>query len=290
MNIEDYKGKNIRDRQPTETLKKLWDIKWEMMRLNFGDNVDFERMNDDILYCRETEDYLYNSPPPAPRYERGTRPILEKVVDEVTKGLETDRERALALLVYCEDLKWKSGNRDYFYGGTEEELLKKGEKYCERLARLMVALCEVANIPARTIHHFVGGHETTEVYIESGWAYMDPRHALFCVDENDKILSVKEILENRDVIFNQPKWVVDMANKEYPYEKRQKMNAYCFFCPGERQLFAEYHLGDADRYHFEWMPSTEAFAVPERDNYYREEYAPIRRKVLAEIGATYTDF
>ena len=39
-----------------------------------------------------------------------------------------------------------------------------------------------------------------------------------------------------------------------------------------------------------WMPSTEAFAVPERDNYYREVYAPLRKKALAEIGATYTEF
>jgi hypothetical protein len=38
------------------------------------------------------------------------------------------------------------------------------------------------------------------------------------------------------------------------------------------------------------MPSTEAFAVPERDNYYNEAYAPLRKKALAEIGATYTDF
>ena len=290
MNIEDYKGKNIIDRLGSETLKTLFLAGQRNMELSFGDNVDTQRFQDEILYCGETHGYLYNSPPPAPRYERGTRPILEQVVEEVTRGLATNREKALALMVYTKDLKKKSGNRDYFYGGTEEELIKKGEKYCERLARLMVALCEIANIPARTIHHVVGGHMTTEVYIESGWAYMDARHALLYVDENDKILSVREILDNRDIIFSQPKWVYDIASKEFPFEKRQKMNAYCFFCPGEIQLYAEYHLGDADRYNFEWMPSTEAFAVPERDNHYKNVYAPLRRKALGEIGATYTDF
>ena len=290
MNIEDYKGKNIIDRMPTETLRKLLEIQRVIGRLSFGDNVDFEREEDEILYCPETEDYLYNSAPPTPRYERGTRPILEKVVEETTRGLSTDRERALALLVYCKDLKKRSGNRDYFYGGTEEELIKKGEKYCERLARLMVALCEIADIPARTVRHVVGGHETTEVFIEGGWAYMDPRHALLYVDANDKILSVRELLANTDVIFDQPQWVRDIASTEFPFEKRQKMNAYCFFCRGELQFFAEYHLGDADRYHFEWMPSAEAFTVPERDNYYRDVYAPLRKIALAEIGATFTDF
>ena len=290
MKVEDYKGKNIKDRLTSETLKSLFEALWQGQFNNFGDNVDYQRMHDEILYCDATHDYFYNSPPPAPRYERGTRPVLEKIVDEVTKGLTTNREKALALLVYVRDVKIKSGNRDYFYGGTEEELIKKGEKYCERLARLMVALCEIANIPARTIHHVVGGHMTTEVYIESGWAYMDARHALLYVDENDKILSVREILDNRDIIFSQPKWVYDIASKEFPFEKRQKMNAYCFFCPGEIQLYAEYHLGDADRYNFEWMPSTEAFAVPERDNHYKNVYAPLRRKALGEIGATYTDF
>lgn len=290
MNIENYKGKNIIDRLNSELLQELFRVKWENMHKNFGDNVDYERMYDEILYCPETHDYLYNSPPPTPRYERGSRPVLENIVDGVIAECTTAREKALALLVYVRDVKKRSGNRDYFYGGTEEELIKKGEKYCERLARLFVALLEIANIPARTVHHFVGGHETTEVYIESGWAYMDPRHALLYVDGCDRILSVKEIIDNTDVMFNQPSWVVDIASKEFPFEKRQKMNAYCFLCSGEIQLYAEYHLSDADRYHFEWMPSSEAFSVPERDDYYRSVYAPLRRAALKEIGATYTDF
>lgn len=290
MNIEDYKGRNIIDRQESDLIKKLFEAGWENMHRSFGDNVEYERMHDEILYCEETHDYLYNSPPPTPRYERGTRPVLEKIVDEVIAGCTTAREKSLALLVYVRDVKKRSGNRDYFYGGTEEELIKKGEKYCERLARLFVALCEIANIPARTVHHVIGGHETSEVYIESGWAFMDPRHALLYVDENDKILSVKELVDNPDKIFDQPQWVEDIASHEFPFKKRQLMNAYCFFCPGERQLYAEYHLSDAPRYHFEWMPSTEAFAVPERDDYYRDVYAPLRRKALEEIGATYTDF
>lgn len=290
MNIEDYKGKNIIHRVKSDTLKKLWEVKWELMYRNFGNNVDYQRMHDEILYCPETRDYLYSSPPPAPRYERGTRPILEQVVEQVTSGLSTDREKALALMVYTKDLKIKSGNRDYFYGGTEEELIKKGEKYCERLARLLVALCEVAGIPARTVHHFIGGHETTEVYIESGWAYMDARHALVYVDKTDKLLSVREILDNREIIFDQPKWVRDIASAEFPFEKRQKMNCYCFFCEGEVQLFGEYHLSDAPRYNFEWLPSAEAFYVPERDDYYKNAYAPLRRISLKEAGATFTDF
>ena len=290
MNIENYKGKNIIDRLESDTLKELFRVLWEGQLLTFGDNVDFQRMHDEILYCDATHDYLYNSAPPAPRYQRGTRPILEKIVDETIAGLTTDREKALALLAYVRDVKIKSGNRDYFYGGTEEELIKKGEKYCERLARLFVALLEIADIPARTIHHVIGGHMTCEVYIESGWAYMDARHALLYVDENDKIMSVKELIDNPDKIFNQPQWVYDIASHEFPFEKRQLMNAHCFLCPGEIQLYAEYHLSDADRYNFEWMPSTEAFPVPERDDHYRNVYAPLRRKALGEIGATYTDF
>ena len=103
-------------------------------------------------------------------------------------------------------------------GGTGGGSDKKGEKYCERLSRLMVALCEVAGIPARTVHHLVGGHVTTEVYIEGAWAYMDPRHGLFYIDEKGRILSVEEIVKNPEVIFNQPQWVRDMASPEFPYE------------------------------------------------------------------------
>jgi len=290
MDIEKYKGKNISKLFDSDILKEFWAAKWKSMHYAFGDNVDYERMNDEVLYCEETADYLYSSPPPVPRYARGSRPILEAVVDEVTRGLSSDKEKALALLVYVRDLKKKSGNRDYFYGGTEEELIKKGEKYCERLARLLVALCEIAGIPARTIHHFIGGHVTCEVYLEEGWAYMDARHALFYIDERGKILSVREIIENRDVIYKQPRWVHDLQSPEFPIETRRRMNYHRFLHPGEKQLYAEYHLGDSERYHFEWLPSSEAFPVPERDDFYKNVFRPLMDKALVEIGATFNDF
>lgn len=119
---------------------------------------------------------------------------------------------------------------------------------------------------------------------------MDARHALFYVDETDKLLSVKEIIDNRDIIYRQPKWVHDLGSTEFSVETRRRMNYHRFFHPGEKQLYAEYHLADAYKYHFEWMPSTEAFPVTERDEFYKNVFRPLMDKALIEIGATFTDF
>ena len=83
-------------------------------------------------------------------------------------------------------------------------------------------------------------------------------------------------------------WMASLYDPEtgaWYHSRSGQMKAYCFLCQGEIQLYAEYHLSDAYRYHFEWTPSFEAFAVPERDDYYRNVYAPIRSKALSEIGA-----
>ena len=213
-------------------------------------------------------------------YEFGSRPILEEAVNKATEGALTDRERVLGLMSYIRDLKKKSGGRDYFYGGTEEELIKKGERYCERVARLMCALSEIAGIPARIIFHVSGGHLTNEVFVEGKWAYIDPRFGLFYLDEDGRMMSVVEIMTRPELIYSQPQWVYDYGSDECTHEYMQNQNHDLYMRPLEIQLYGNYSLRDREMYHYGWMPSA-VYKIPERDEAYRQWTLP-RLKYLEE--------
>jgi len=264
--LELYTGLHIADRLLPEA-REVYLSNWEYMHLAFGNNVEFERLSAQILFCPDTEEFLYQKPAPV-SYKRGSRPLLEKTVEKVCAGCASDREKVLAILVFIRDLRLKVDGRDYFYGGTEEELIKKGERYCERVARLMVSLCEIAGIPGRIVFHLTTGHLTNEIWLEDGWAYFDPRFGMLYVDENGRFLSVREIVADPDVIYRQPQWVYDYCSPELGFEFKQKQNYERYLSKKEVQLYANYSLSDADRYHFEWMPSS-VYPIKERDEAHR---------------------
>ena len=276
--IARYSDKSLFDRLTGEARDVVL-ANLEYMRVAFGENVEYERLFHQTLLAPETEDYLYQAPE-RPTYEWGSRPILEEAVAVATKDCKTEREKVLGLVAYIRDLKEKSHGYDYFYGGTEEELIKKGERYCERVARLMCALSEIAGIPARIIFHVSGGHLTNEVYIEDKWCYVDPRFGLFYLGRDGKLMSVREITADPDMIYNQPEWVYEYGSKEYTHEFMMKENHNMYLRPLEIQLFGSYSLKDAERYgyHYDWMPSS-AFKMPERDAAYKG-YAEARKIYL----------
>ena len=257
--IRAYTGIHIAD-QLTGMARECYLSCWEWMKYAWGDNVEFERLKEQVLYCKATRDYLYDKKPKSVQYVRGSRPYLEKIVDNICKECVTEREKVLAILVYVRDLHKKFGCRDYFYGGTEEELIKKGEWYCERVSRLMVGLCEIAGFPGRIIFHIASGHLTVEIYFEGKWAYFDPRCGMFCVDKQGRFLSVEEILNDREIIFKQSDWVNRYHAPYWSLDYRQHRNYYFCFNPRELQCYVEYSLMDADKYHFEWVSTYESKA------------------------------
>ena len=273
FNIAEYTGRNMFSKFSSD-FAELMEKKYEYIKEAFGENVEYERLAYEILLVPETRDYLY-SEPERPVYEWGSRPVLEEAVAEATRGCTSEREKVLGLVAYIRDLKEKSHGYDYFYGGTEEELIKKGERYCERVARLMCALSEIAGIPSRTVHHTIGGHLTNEVYIEGKWCYVDPRFGLFYLGTDGKLMSVTEITENPDMIYSQPEWVYEYGSTEYTHEFMRDSNRDLYLSQSEIQLIGYYSLRDKDRYHYGWMPSS-AFKMPGRDEKYRA-YATVRK-------------
>ena len=145
VDIEKYTGLNIADRLDGIE-KECYIACWEWMKYAWGNNVEFERMAYHVLLCDETYDYLYTNSHPKVRYIKGTRPVLEKIVDEVCKDCKTEREKVLAILSYIRDMHKKVGGEDFFYGGTEEELIKQDEENIEKLRLVVILAMNEQNI------------------------------------------------------------------------------------------------------------------------------------------------
>lgn len=258
VDIAQYTGKNIPNVLQSENARQCYRWCMEYMHDNYGDNVEYEEMLYHVLLCDETRDYLYNTKPAPVKYRRGMRPVLDEIVDKVIEGCVTEREKVLAIFRYVRDLHNEWEGADVFFGGTEEELIKKREWFCERVARLLVGLCEVAGFPGRIVFHIAAGHLTSEIYFEGKWGYIDPRCGLYYLWEDGRFMSVDEIVRNRDRIYKQKPEVYGERCTYWSEAYRKHRNYHFCLSPLEMQCLCAYSLTDTDRYHFDWMIHDEA--------------------------------
>jgi len=157
-------------------------------------SVDSVLLDEMIKLVPETDDYIYTKYTPlALKYRKGSRPYLEKVVRDVA-GRGDDASMAKALMRWCNRIPFnfptpeKSTENGFWstdtilFGGTEEELIKRGTEICTEQARVLCVLFQVAGMPARLVALFDmnrknWGHGVTEIYIRSrrssGWAIFD---------------------------------------------------------------------------------------------------------------------
>ena len=253
--LDAYAGQAAEQALVGEDRKKAYRLNYEQMRVNYGDNVDFQLRQEQVVLCPQTVDVLYGQfAPVATRYQKGTRPELERVVREVAAHCGTEREKVLALMRYCRDLydeKWYKGEfNHYVYGGTEEELIEKGEILCECLGRLMVALCEIAGIPGRIVMHVIGGHICAEIYVDGHWAYVDPRCGVYFLKPDGSFASVWDLWQGPELIRAQGDAVKAEVSPWFTWEERAWKCEHKYFHPDEINGFENYSLADAGRYNY----------------------------------------
>lgn len=281
MNIEDYKGINILNVLKTDAKKGVYQANWDQLYKNYGDNVEWQRLREQVYLCDATREYLYSKPDKV-RYVKGTRPVIDAIVEYVTKNSSNDRDKVLSLLLYGRDLYLTHGKHiPYsFYGGTEEQLIEKGENLCECMGRLMVSLCEAAGYPGRIVMHVVNGHITCEIYLEDKWCFFDPRFAVFYVDKDNRILSIEEIMAKRSVVFEQPEWVRNYVSAQTNYDAMAQKNYNQFMHPNEIQCYCDYSLMDYNLYTF----NTVLDNIPEKTGIREAQsrYAKYQKLVMAE--------
>ena len=233
--------------------KNVFLANYEQMRANYGDTVDGQLLNCQILLCEETVKELYSDAWQKTHYRKGSRPQLESIVSALTENAHTQWEKVLSIMRFCRDLYKKENGKLLFYGGTEEELMKKGEQLCECLARLMVALCEIAEIAGRIVTHIGGGHLTCEVCVNSRWAYIDPRAGIFYLKTDGTVASVWDLLQNPSIMDDQPEWVKNEVSPRWTWEIRNEKCRNYFFHAREVNTVKPYSLSDCALYSYEWL-------------------------------------
>ena len=253
-----YMGKNIADRLSGEK-RAVFQANWNGMKANYSNTVDGQLLEHQLLICEETRDFLYGEEWEQTHYVSGSRPELEEIVFSLTEGKDNDFGKVIELLRFCRDLYKKYGGRILFDGGTEEELIKKGEQLCEALSRLRVALCEIIGVAGRIITHCGGGHLTTELFVDGKWAYFDPRAGIFFVKANGELASVVELLDDASIMENQPQWVKEEASSRWTWDIRVKKCRELFFDAREVNTVKSYSLADFELYCYDWRTFAEEF-------------------------------
>ena len=250
--MDEFTGMNIVGQLTGKYEKESYQAACRQLYLNYGPNVDYERLSDQILLCNDTREFLYAQPTPV-KYIPKTRINLENLVHEITSNSKTQRDIVLAIMCYIRDLYKKYNGKVLFYGGTEEELIKKGEWLCECVSRLMVALCEIKGIPGRTVFHVFSGHFTSELFFEDRWGYVDPRFGLFYLDGEGRFASIHTLIQNPTLILNQDDYVKSFCVEYGNYDYRCHRNLHFCLNPRECQCFSNYSLMDKGKYHYDWI-------------------------------------
>ena len=181
------------------------------------------------------------------------RPLLTALVDHLDlRGMR--RERLGRLARFTADLErlfpspehsaargYYPTPDDFWWGGTEEQVIAKGSDWCHEVARVYCALAQVAGIPARIVYTLgrEDAHAVAEAFADGAWTLVDP-------------LAAKVYANAADGPFS----VVDMA-RAGPAERRRATSGHegpyvheRFF---EFAAVAEYRLSDAA--HCDYSPS-----------------------------------
>lgn len=213
------------------------------------DTVDWQISQGCLLLCGATRDYLYGDFTPLElRYERGSRPELEAVLEQrVGVGrCRTQRELALAVMRFARDLWLANPDPDHpaFHGGTEEEVIAKGSKMCNEQARVMIVLAQMAGLPARYVGHIPGDHGAGEMFVDGGWAYFDVRGQYF-VRPDGALASFAQIKQRPELIEQQPAEVLAEIAPGYSLASiREYARPQCM------TFIGNYFVWERDRYGF----------------------------------------
>ena len=144
-------------------------------------SVDWVLLERMIRLAPETAGYLYEEyTPTSVKYERGSRPELERYAAQAIKCSASDEERIQGIARFCADLgKNVTDDLDAMrIGGTEEEIIRRGSDWCTDVARVACILCQVGGIPARMVYladveQAYSGHAIIEAHRQGKWGAVD---------------------------------------------------------------------------------------------------------------------
>ena len=191
--------------------------------------------------------------------------MLEAVAAECIRPGMSERDKALALMRRVRD------NQDHglaspalFYGGDEEDLLKRGAIMCNEVSRLYVCLCQIAGLPARLHGTHISGHMMTEVLTDGRWGWVDPMQGMAAVTDRDQPASVWDLVQDPRLFERQPpSFWDDVRPPNIVFGDRQRdprnlafamaMLRDAYFHPREAQALGNYSVREHARYTYPWI-------------------------------------
>ncbi len=236
----------------------------------YGENggVDIEVMAGQLALTAETREYLYEGDftPRGLPYVPGSRPLLEEVVGQAVRVGMSAQETALALLRRCRDNRQHGLPGLLWYGGSEEELLKRGAIMCNEISRVFVCLCQIAGLRARLMCSHITGHMMAEVEVDGRWWWTDPRHGLCCWRDDGAPASAWDLWQDPTLFDRQPSERLSEARSLRPFFEGDTeyvrelnltlllaMSRDCCFHPKEAVALGNYFVWECDRYTFPWF-------------------------------------
>jgi|Deesub1362A_J573_1020465.scaffolds.fasta_scaffold00072_22 hypothetical protein len=172
------------------------------------DSIDRILMENMILLCQETANYLYNEYTPTQVfYKKGERPELEQCVERIISGCNSEEMRIERIIRFTSGLGENVSNdmETILIGGTEEEIIKRGSDWCTDVARTACSLIQIAGFPARMVYladteKAYSGHTIIEVYRNNVWGAVDPLTNVVYRYPEGKPISTWELMNNPDPI------------------------------------------------------------------------------------------
>ena len=150
-------------------------------------------MNETDKYLKCTEVIDYDSP------------VIKRKARALTKGLKTDKEKAIALFYFVRDnIKYNPyDSADRYEYSIASATLKRGYGLCFQKAAVLVAMCRAVGIPARfgfadIRNHLLSArfldmmcgsnilvyHGFAEIYIDGKWVIATPAYDLGLCQKN----------------------------------------------------------------------------------------------------------
>jgi hypothetical protein len=225
--------------------------------------VDIQVIAGQLILNRTTAGHIYTKYTPLKlRYKPGSRPFLEKVLDSVVRPRMGEQEKFLAILRRCRDNRDAARPAIQFYGGTEEELIKRGAIMCNEISRVFVVLCQIAGLPARLMASHITGHMMAEVFVGGTWAWCDPMRGMHMLRDDGGFASAWDLMNDPGIVDRQTEAVWKecrtMGQRDDPaFARLHKAHdqAYlrdCCLHPREAVAIGNYFAWDHTRYDYPW--------------------------------------
>jgi len=230
-------------------------------------SVDHAIFDQAVVCQAETVEAIYSDFTPLDQpYTPGSRVFLEKIVNQVTDGLTSERDKAIALMDFCRDIplvygyetrSFSEGGGEIFHGGAEEEVIRKGSTMCNEVARVLGILAQIAGMPSRYIGHMLlidydnprsgTGHGVNEIYVDGAWAYFDIRGRFYLKDDGS-FASAWDLIRDPQIVTLQSEEVTSHHYKQMSHD-----HVIRFFADTSITIVANYLAADHAKYDYSFV-------------------------------------